>query len=96
MIFATYSITDTRKERVAFAGPYFVAGQDLLVRQDDTDDHRTRGPQRQDPVLGDRFDLGPEDQGHLRRGVNLHGAVAATPTASAGWRPAAHRRRDHR
>ncbi|MFL4474704.1 glutamate ABC transporter substrate-binding protein [Paeniglutamicibacter sp. MACA_103] len=36
MIFATYSITDTRKERVAFAGPYFVAGQDLLVRQDDT------------------------------------------------------------
>ena len=36
MIFATYSITDARKERVAFAGPYFVAGQDLLVRQDDT------------------------------------------------------------
>jgi glutamate transport system substrate-binding protein len=36
MIFATYSITDTRKERVAFAGPYFVAGQDLLVRQDDS------------------------------------------------------------
>lgn len=36
MILATYSITDTRKERVAFAGPYFVAGQDLLVRTDDT------------------------------------------------------------
>lgn len=36
MIFATYSITDARKERVAFAGPYFIAGQDLLVRQDDT------------------------------------------------------------
>jgi glutamate transport system substrate-binding protein len=36
MIFATYSITDARKERVGFAGPYFVAGQDLLVRQDDT------------------------------------------------------------
>ncbi|MBF4993758.1 glutamate ABC transporter substrate-binding protein [Arthrobacter gandavensis] len=34
MIFATYSITDTRKEKVAFAGPYFVAGQDLLVRSD--------------------------------------------------------------
>ncbi len=31
MIFATYSITDTRKETVDFAGPYFVAGQDLLV-----------------------------------------------------------------
>ena len=37
MIFATYSITDTRKESVAFAGPYFVAGQDLLVAEDNTD-----------------------------------------------------------
>ena len=36
MIFATYTINDSRKERVAFAGPYFVAGQDLLVRTDDT------------------------------------------------------------
>ncbi|KSW29132.1 glutamate ABC transporter substrate-binding protein [Cellulomonas sp. B6] len=35
MIFATYSITDKRKEVVAFAGPYFVAGQDLLVAEDD-------------------------------------------------------------
>jgi glutamate transport system substrate-binding protein len=32
----TYSITDTRKQRVSFAGPYFIAGQDLLVRKDDT------------------------------------------------------------
>ncbi|MFJ6419323.1 glutamate ABC transporter substrate-binding protein [Paeniglutamicibacter sp. NPDC091659] len=31
MIFASYSITDKRKESVAFAGPYLVAGQDLLV-----------------------------------------------------------------
>jgi glutamate transport system substrate-binding protein len=37
MIFATYSITDTRKESVDFAGPYFVAGQDLLVKADNTD-----------------------------------------------------------
>lgn len=35
MIFATYSITDTRKEKVQFAGPYLVAGQDLLVKADD-------------------------------------------------------------
>lgn len=35
-IVATYSITDKRKEKVSFAGPYFVAGQDLLVRSDDT------------------------------------------------------------
>ena len=34
MIFATYSITDTRKETVDFAGPYFIAGQDLLVPAD--------------------------------------------------------------
>ncbi|GHD03802.1 glutamate ABC transporter substrate-binding protein [Zhihengliuella salsuginis] len=37
MIFATYSITDERAERVAFAGPYFIAGQDLLVREDESE-----------------------------------------------------------
>lgn len=37
MILASYSITDERDERVDFAGPYFVAGQDLLVRADDTE-----------------------------------------------------------
>lgn len=36
MVVATYSITDTRKEKVSFAGPYFIAGQDLLVRADET------------------------------------------------------------
>ncbi|MDO5534300.1 MAG: glutamate ABC transporter substrate-binding protein [Propionibacteriaceae bacterium] len=36
LIFATYSITDSRKERVSFAGPYFIAGQGLLVRADDS------------------------------------------------------------
>ncbi|TQM62826.1 glutamate ABC transporter substrate-binding protein [Humibacillus xanthopallidus] len=36
MVVATYSITDARKEKVSFAGPYFVAGQDLLIRADDT------------------------------------------------------------
>ncbi len=35
-IVGTYSITDTRKQQVGFAGPYFVAGQDLLIRADDT------------------------------------------------------------
>jgi glutamate transport system substrate-binding protein len=37
MIFATYSITDDRKKVIDFAGPYFVAGQDLLVAEDNTD-----------------------------------------------------------
>ncbi|MER7071040.1 glutamate ABC transporter substrate-binding protein [Terrabacter sp. NPDC000476] len=36
MVVATYSITDTRKEKVSFAGPYLIAGQDLLVRSDDS------------------------------------------------------------
>lgn len=33
----TYTINAGRKEKVGFAGPYFVAGQDLLVRKDNTD-----------------------------------------------------------
>jgi glutamate transport system substrate-binding protein len=37
MIFATYSITDDRKQKVSFGGPYFVAGQDLLVKADNAD-----------------------------------------------------------
>jgi glutamate transport system substrate-binding protein len=36
MVVATYSITDARKEKISFAGPYFLAGQDLLVRSDET------------------------------------------------------------
>jgi glutamate transport system substrate-binding protein len=36
-IVATYSITDARKEKVNFAGPYFVAAQDLLVKSDNTE-----------------------------------------------------------
>lgn len=36
MVVASYSITDARKEKVSFAGPYFIAGQDLLVRSDDS------------------------------------------------------------
>ncbi|WP_028922803.1 glutamate ABC transporter substrate-binding protein [Pseudonocardia acaciae] len=31
----TYTINDNRKQRVSFAGPYFEAGQSLLVRKDD-------------------------------------------------------------
>jgi glutamate transport system substrate-binding protein len=32
----TYTINDKRKKLISFAGPYFVAGQDLLVRKDET------------------------------------------------------------
>ncbi len=36
IIFASYSITDSRKEKVTFGGPYIVAHQDVMVRGDDT------------------------------------------------------------
>jgi len=36
MVVATYTINDKRKDRVAFAGPYYEAGQNILVKKDDT------------------------------------------------------------
>jgi glutamate transport system substrate-binding protein len=36
LIAATYTISTTRKDRVTFAGPYYVAGQDLMVKKDNT------------------------------------------------------------
>ncbi|MEU9700343.1 glutamate ABC transporter substrate-binding protein [Streptomyces sp. NPDC047981] len=38
----TYTINDNRKKLVGFAGPYYLAGQSLLVRTDENDIH---GPQ---------------------------------------------------
>ncbi|HYI62546.1 MAG TPA: glutamate ABC transporter substrate-binding protein [Acidimicrobiales bacterium] len=35
VVIATYTINDERKQVVDFAGPYYVAGQDLLVGADD-------------------------------------------------------------
>jgi len=45
LIVSTFSITDQRKQVVDFAGPYFVAHQDLLVRRNDTE---ITGPDRLD------------------------------------------------
>ncbi|MEQ4305058.1 transporter substrate-binding domain-containing protein [Plantactinospora sp. B6F1] len=36
LVIATYTITEARARRVAFAGPYHLPGQRLLVRADDT------------------------------------------------------------
>ncbi|MFF5171070.1 glutamate ABC transporter substrate-binding protein [Micromonospora sp. NPDC000089] len=36
LVAATYTINDKRKERIAFAGPYYEAGQNILVKKDDT------------------------------------------------------------
>ena len=35
LVIASYTINDKRKQVVDFAGPYYVAGQDLLVAKDD-------------------------------------------------------------
>ncbi|WP_234998646.1 glutamate ABC transporter substrate-binding protein [Demequina sp. NBRC 110057] len=37
MVIATYTISDDRKERVGFAGPYYVAGQSLMTRTSDAE-----------------------------------------------------------
>ncbi|MFQ6227898.1 glutamate ABC transporter substrate-binding protein [Nocardia sp. NPDC002869] len=42
LVIATYTITDARKQIIDFAGPYFVAGQSLLVRAGNPD--RITGP----------------------------------------------------
>ncbi|MBX6391407.1 MAG: glutamate ABC transporter substrate-binding protein [Frankia sp.] len=36
VVIATYTINDTRKELVDFAGPYYIAGQDIMVMADET------------------------------------------------------------
>src|SRR5688500_10473148 len=36
IVVATYTINDDRKKKVNFAGPYYTAGQDLLVKADST------------------------------------------------------------
>jgi glutamate transport system substrate-binding protein len=35
IVAATYTINDERKQQVDFAGPYYVAGQDIMVRADE-------------------------------------------------------------
>ncbi|CAN5809533.1 glutamate ABC transporter substrate-binding protein [soil metagenome] len=35
LVVATYTINDERKERIDFAGPYYVAGQDIMVEAGD-------------------------------------------------------------
>ncbi|MEO3777360.1 glutamate ABC transporter substrate-binding protein [Micromonospora sp. B11E3] len=35
LVAATYTIKDERKERISFAGPYYEAGQNIMVKKDD-------------------------------------------------------------
>jgi glutamate transport system substrate-binding protein len=50
MVAATYTINDERRERVSFAGPYYVAGQQIMVAADNT---TITGPEsfRENPEL---------------------------------------------
>ena len=36
LVAATYTINNARKEKVGFAGPYYIAGQSILVKKDNT------------------------------------------------------------
>ena len=65
-IAATYSITDARKEKVSFAGPYLVTGQSLLVKADNTDITGAGvAAEQQETVLCFGFDSGAAHQGQV-------------------------------
>ena len=63
----TYTINDNRKKLVGFGGPYYMAGQGLLVRNDEDDIHGPAGPGRQEGLLGRRFDPVPAHPGRTTR-----------------------------
>ncbi len=48
LVIATYTINDTRKEVISFAGPYYMAGQSILVLADNDD------IQSEDDLVGQR------------------------------------------
>jgi glutamate transport system substrate-binding protein len=41
LVAATYTINDKRKKRISFAGPYYIAGQQLMVKSDNA---KIKGP----------------------------------------------------
>ena len=43
LVVSTYTINDARKQLVDFAGPYYIAGQDILAKQEDIRSGRIRG-----------------------------------------------------
>ena len=43
LVISTYTITDARKQLVDFAGPYYIAGQDVLTRRELIDSGTIRG-----------------------------------------------------
>jgi glutamate transport system substrate-binding protein len=43
LVVSTYTITESRKQFVDFAGPYYIAGQDILARTEDVNSGRISG-----------------------------------------------------
>ena len=96
LVVATYTINDERKKVVNFAGPYYVAGQDLLVPTDST----ITGPEslgRQEGLLGLRLHPGQADpdrvQGRQAAAVRLVLQVRDGAGRRSGRR--GHHRRHH-
>ena len=85
LVFSTYTITEDRKQVVDFAGPYFLAHQDLLVRRNETE---ITGPDhvgRQGPVLGAGHDVGGERRSSSTRGASSSRSSRGSPTACRRW-----------
>ena len=81
IVVATYTINDERKELIDFAGPYYEAGQDIMVAPGTTTPSRARRPRRQDRLLGRAARRRPR-----RSGTEYPEAEAgrcSTPTPSA-------------
>ncbi|WP_337247884.1 transporter substrate-binding domain-containing protein [Actinomyces sp. 432] len=85
-VFATYTITPERAEKIAFAGPYYSSGQSVLVRADETDINGV------DDLAGVKVAV----QSNSSSGPALDEAAPrpsrrssrTTPVASLPWRPA--------
>ena len=77
-VFATYTITPARAQKVAFAGPYYNSGAAIMVKADDDRDQERRRPQRQDG--GHRGQL---DRGARAAEVRAAGHPAAVPGGRA-------------
>ena len=64
IVVATYTINDARKQLVDFAGPYYEAGQDIMVAKGNPDDIAGPGrPRRQERLLGRGLDAGRRTSG---------------------------------
>ena len=82
LVIATYTINDARKQRVDFAGPYYVAGQDILVKNDDTTIKGVDRPQRQEGLLGHGLDVADERPAEGARRPTCRSPSTSTRCAS--------------